>query len=92
MVYIRGGMDKTVEGFYLHISSEYAGYCYLTPYAYPIEGVLNITKTTTLHMVPIPRKYDDFQDNVCGSPELVCDNYCKGTLRLTSTMVACMLQ
>ena len=77
MVYIHGGPNENFKVYYLYNVSNDDGRCGLTPYTYPNEGVLYITKTVTLHMAAICRQYDAPQCTLYNSPERVYGNYCK---------------
>ena len=77
VAYIQGGLNQNCTGYYLFHGSTDGDCCGLTLYTYPIEEVLNITKTVTLHMVAICSRYDARQCNVYNNPGFVYDNYCK---------------
>ena len=76
VVYIHGGPESKVKGYYLYEGSHTGDYCGLTPCVYPIERVLYITKIVTIHMGAISKQLA-CQYVGLKTPKTVYDNYCK---------------
>ena len=51
IVYIHDGFNSKMKGYYSYVVSCMGNYCSMVPYAYPMEGLLYITKTVKLDMV-----------------------------------------
>ena len=79
IVYIHGGVGQEFKGYYLYQSSQTSDHCGFTPYKYPLEGALYITRNVTIHMVAISKQYglETCKDIGYNTPKTVYDNYCK---------------
>ena len=77
VVYIHGEPNDKVRGYYLYTQPIDGSFHILTPYIYPIEGVLKIIRTVTLHMALTCEQNDGFQVTEDSSPRLAYENYCK---------------
>ena len=79
IVYIHGGVGQKFRGYYLYQNSQTGDHCGLTPYEYPLEGALYITKNVTIHMMAIskPNGLEASEDAGFNTPRTVYDNYRK---------------
>ena len=77
VVYIHGESKDKVIGYYLYVQSMDGSFHTLTPYRYPIQGVLKIINTVTLHMALICKQNVGIQPTEDSSPRLVYENYRK---------------
>ena len=79
IVYIHGGANQDSKGYYLYQRSLTSDHCGLTPYKYPLEGALYITRNVAIHMVAISKQHglEICKDVGYNTPKTVYDNYCK---------------
>ena len=77
VVYIHGDLQGKVTGYYLHAQSIDGSPYTLTPFRFPIQGVLQIVRTVTLHMVVISKYNLNIQTTESNNPELTFENYVK---------------
>ena len=76
-----GGVGQKFRGYYLFQNSQISDHCALTPYEYPLEGALYITRNVTIHMMAIskPNGMEASEDVGFNTPKTVYDNYRKDT-------------
>ena len=77
VVYIHGKPENKVTGYHLYVQAIDGSSHTLTPYIYPIQGVLEVVKTVTLHMASICNPNLGIQHTVVNNPRLVFENYVK---------------
>ena len=77
VVYIHGDLQDKVTGYYLYAQSIDGSPHTLTPFRFPIQGVLQIVRTVTLHMVVISKYNLNIQTTESNNPELAFENYVK---------------
>ena len=77
VVYIHGDLQDKVTGYYLYAHSIDGSPHTLTPFRFPIQGVLQIVRTVTLRMVVISKYNLNNQTTESNNPELAFENYVK---------------
>ena len=77
VVYIHGDLQDKVTGYYLYAQSIDGSPHTLTPFRFPIQGVLQIVRTVTLSMVVISKYNLNTQTTESNNPELAFENYVK---------------